>query len=226
MAGRVIRRTSRFWSGLWRRWRRGPGFVVTMPFLAAKFEGLENLLIFLVFILISGISTWLQKKRAAEEDGGAMPGGDVADRPGQPLSPRRAVPPQLKNWEEELRRLLEGDRYEEPVVQPPKLERRSPAPPPLVVGEVGSSEGPRVSRLEESDQAYRRAQQLQREAAARLKVAQAKTAQHQAKLPYSVHARRRGKGTISRARELVSNPGSARQAIIASVVLGPPKGLE
>jgi hypothetical protein len=193
---------------------------------AAKLDGLENLLIFLVFIVISGISTWLQKKRAAEEGGDWTP-RDGSEGSGQPSAPRRAVPPALKNWEEELRRLLEGERYQEPVAEPPKLERRLPTPPPLVVPEAVSSEGPRVSRLEESDQAYRRAQQLQREAAARLKAAQAKTAQNQAKLPYSLRVRGRGgRGAISRARELVSNPVSARQAIIASVVLGSPKALE
>jgi hypothetical protein len=67
---------------------------------------------------------------------------------------------------------------------------------------------------------------LQREAAARLKAARAKTAQHQAKLPYAMRTKHRGVGTISRARELVSNPVAARQAIIASVVLGKPKALE
>ncbi len=205
-----------------------PAFVqVAMPMFAAKLDGLENLLIFLVFIVISGISTWLQKKRAAEEEGGDLTPRDGSEGSGQTSAPRRAVPPALKNWEEELRRLLEGERYQEPVAEPPKLERRLPTPPPLVVPEAVSSEGPGVSRLEESDQAYRRAQQLQREAAARLKAAQAKTAQNQAKLPYSLRARGLGgRGAISRARELVSNPVSARQAIIASVVLGSPKALE
>jgi len=210
--------------------------------------GLESLLIFLVFIVISGLSTWLQKRRQAGETQGEWdPGEDPAHTPPRrqeapqppPVGPRRPLPAPLQNWEEELRRLLGGDQSQPPEsppeAAPPPLPTRSslPQPAPLPAHSertVASphrhveTAGPRASRLEDSEQAYRRARQQQAEAAARLREAQAKTARHQATHRETIPAVRGG--DILAARGLLSKPSSARQAVIASVILGQPKGLE
>ena len=206
-------------------------------------SGLESLLIFLVFIILSGVSTWLQKKRQSEEEPPEwLPpeeGRRMPPRPdsAEPAGPRRPRPAALESWEEELRRLLQGE--------PP----RAPAPPPLPVPSTeGPASGPlrrsgqdsapaRVpsgwgerpvegasGRLEDSARAYRQARALQEEAAERLRKAQAKTAAHQR--GYGLIRRVSGREDIRAARALLASPRSARQAIIASVVLGTPRGLE
>lgn len=207
--------------------------------------GLESLLIFLVFIVISGLSTWLQKRRQAGEQSEWAPGEDPSrtpPRPGMPApppaSPRRPMPAPLQDWEEELRRLLQGDRYQPPEPPPEALPPRLPAgaPPPARPiprpSPAASAAPPPVSRrreaavprLEDSEQAYRRARQQQAEAAVRLREAQAKTARHQAAYAMTSHHVR--SDDIRAARALLSRPNLARRVIIASVVLGQPKGLE
>jgi hypothetical protein len=210
--------------------------------------GLESLLIFLVFIVISGLSTWLQKRRQAGEDQSDwVPGEEPPNGPHRqgtpqppPVSPRRPMPAPLQNWEEELRRLLEGDRPQPPEpppqAAPPPLPSSSSRPQPVPIPASSERrrtvplapahaeiESPRASRLEDSDQAYRLARHRQAEAAARLREAQAKTARH--------HGGYQGTESVSRgrdilaARALLSKPSAARQAVIASVILGRPKGL-
>ena len=210
--------------------------------------GLESLLFFLVLIVISGLSTWLQKRRQAGEDQAEWePGegpGRTPPRPhgapqAPPAGPRRPMPAPLQNWEEELRRLLEGDRYQPPEpppqAAPPPLPTVSsqrpsapgPAAPRRTVVSAHRSvevEGPRTSRLEESEQAYRHAQRLQVEAAERLRKAQAKTARHRTVRGRVEHPTRGS--DILAARALLSKPRLARRAIIASVILGQPKGYE
>lgn len=201
--------------------------------------GIESLLIFLVFIVLSALSTWMQKRQQAEDDTADRLPGEPGrpQRPASPPSgqpgPRRPTPSPLQDWEGELRRLLQGERPPSPQAPPP------PAPPPLAVPpvrprpagfpQVGSSElggerDERVTRLEDSQQAFRKAQKLQAEAAKQLRAAQAKTALH--RRPYALAEIPSGESDIRAARALLSNPWSARQAIIASVVLGPPKAFE
>ncbi len=86
---------------------------------------MEKLLVLLFFAIVSSVYNWYVKKQGAA-------GHD--EQPGSGSSPSAAppagqAPPPVKrtSWEEELRRLLEG----EPPVTP--VSRPRPAPPPVVM---------------------------------------------------------------------------------------------
>jgi hypothetical protein len=99
------------------------------PILAAS--SWESLLVFLGFILISAFTNWLKKRREEQQQAqqqqqpqppAGMPSVPGPGRTEQP-QPRRA------SWEDELRRLLEGDESTPPAAPPPAP---APAPPPFV----------------------------------------------------------------------------------------------
>lgn len=200
--------------------------------------GIETLFIFLVFIAISALSTWIQRRREAQEGEMASmepaPGYQEQPRPGpgRPSAapadePSRSSP--VSSWEQELRRLLEGvvpaakeppTAPSAPPVVPVPVPRRQPAPPPLVNVPATSAS---VSRMEDSARAYRQARAKQAEAARRLREAKSRAA---AQLHGMSQVRMDGASSdIAAARHLLSNPRAARQAIIASTVLGSPKAL-
>lgn len=196
---------------------------------------MDSLLGTLVVLLIMAASSWIQKK--AESQQRSKP--PVRPRPPQPGGsslPSQPPPSPVRklDWQEELRRMLEGD--EAPPVQAPPVvarEQQSPAPPPIVIVPkpkprpipvaAESEEGPRVSRLAESIAAYKKAQQLQDEAAARLEQTVEQTKLHKLR---KVGRQREASKEIESAISLVRNPASVRKAVVASIVLGPPKGLE
>lgn len=116
-----------------------------MPFLAAAdwFE----ILAALIFFLITGLAQWLQK-RAREKKG--LPSEtepDIFTGPGG--EPGRGMPPVTEerrpvardDWEEQLRRLLEGEQR--PAQTPPPL-----TPPPLEPPTAPYAETARRARLE------------------------------------------------------------------------------
>lgn len=88
-------------------------------------HNLDNLLPILVFVVVV-VSSWLKKRRQGGGDFENLPGGGE-DRPAAPPAIPRPV--KASDWEEELRRLLEG---EEPVVRP-----KTPTPPPVVAAPQG-----------------------------------------------------------------------------------------
>jgi hypothetical protein len=80
-----------------------------------------------------------------------------------------------------------------------------------------------LGTLTESAQAYQRAQQLHRRAAEELKRAETWLAHHS---PPSAGRRSRAvPPEIERARAWFAQPQTARQAVLASIILGPAKGL-
>jgi hypothetical protein len=218
------------------------------PLLAA---GIEGLIIFLVFIAISALSNWLKRKRGEAE----TPLFDEDESP--PALPRRrepplprqrpAPPPAQMSWEEEIRRLLEGDQPTAPAPAPPPVARETrPLPvPPLVQTppepevDLESApiptlrraptpviEAPRVElpTLSESASAYIKASQLSERVAQRFENVDQRTA---TAVPDQPVIRTRGLAPDAAAfvRQLRSGR-SARQAILATVILGPPKALE
>lgn len=100
--------------------------IATMPLMLASLEGL---LFFLLIIGISALSNWLRQKQQQKQDGEAPPAeGEVG-------APRRRG----FDWEQELRRLIEGSRQQEqpppqppPVVRPVLVEEPDEMVPPLV----------------------------------------------------------------------------------------------
>ncbi|MCI0534507.1 MAG: hypothetical protein L0Z50_04700 [Verrucomicrobiales bacterium] len=92
----------------------------------------QDIIITLVILAVSGLSALLQKKRQAREHGQL----DHPDRPVAPPTTRESTPPSSEpkpfDLEEQLRRILEGDRPEPPPAPaPPPIQVPRPAPPPL-----------------------------------------------------------------------------------------------
>ncbi len=241
-----------------------------MPLFAASLEGL---LVFLVIVLLSAVSNWLKQRKEQElhQRRGAAPGQTQAAPPATQQADSAQPPqPRALDWQEELRRLIEGDREPaeprpiqpapspakepEPVPVPPLLPQRrlapatsslrpaatkptapSPAPPtptparthPPPDSETTDLAGPHPSQLAAltvSAAVYKQASQLAAHTAARLeKVAQWKgpsaPSQPGSRLPaLSPEA--------AQVRAHLRHPRSARQVVVASVVLGRAKAYE
>ena len=231
-----------------------------MPTLHASAEGL---LILAVIGLISALSNWIKKRHDEAERAQHLPTPPhpAADQPAPEAAPAKP------GWQEELRRLLEGDLsgYEAPPPKPPPELAQSvahrattptiPAPepvaesrwagrekelvPPLVLptgmhfpaetARVPAAEAPsgpafELEHMEASTAAFERGRHVQEATIVRLHevVAQTKSARPD-------RPRSRLEARSARARELavrLHNPATARQAILAAVVLGPPRALE
>lgn len=167
--------------------------------------------VIIAIVVASGIANWLSKRRA--EKNGELPPSDQ-----QPSASASAEP---ADWEERLRRMLGEDAppaAPPPVIRPPgsvpPLLRpaQQPAPlrrPPPV--EVVPVSGPQTVRkvsaeIEETVRRYE-----QREAVVLPAVR-----------PVVARAPRRATGLKASLRQ----PQAARRAFAASLVFGPPKGLE
>ena len=210
------------------------------------FAAIEIKLILMVgFLVASAISSWMKKRKETEGH---------QDLPAPAPRPRHAsVPPPVQSeqkqvsWEEELRRLLQGEQAEPAPVPPPIIvhETRRTVPPPLVrpepepepepvhrhrsVFEVEEQPSPMdvdvqprfqpLPELTESVQAYQQASQLDHTVEAHLR---------------SVTQRPVGSTSVQHkgiapeaavAVAMLRNPRSARTAILTSLILGPPRAL-
>ena len=221
----------------------------------------DNPWLVLAIVIISALTRWYQKRN--QKDGQAEPwggedeensrsqrtagGGPSAPNPNQPL-----------NWEEELKRLLEGkppldSTASTPPPLPPPIVRRVPPPPmPQKVSREsqGIDEESLASRessspwkdtsldslpeptkplanLEHSTQAYQRATHLHETVAARMRHVDEQTEKHGKPLAATRVLRRDIGSPDARAVvALLRQPATARQALLASFVLAPPKALE
>ena len=220
---------------------------------------IDNIWVMLAIVVISALSSGFQQRN--QKDGQAEPwggedeensrsqrsagGNSSAPNPNQPL-----------NWEEELKRLLEGKPPLDSTAStpPPPIVHRVP-PPPLVPQKVaresqGIDEESIASRessspwqdtsydslpeptkplahLEHNTQAYQRATHLHETVAARMRHAGELTEKHGRPLAASRVVRRDIGSPDARAVvALLRQPASARQALLASFVLAPPKALE
>ncbi|HXG46514.1 MAG TPA: hypothetical protein VNO52_02735 [Methylomirabilota bacterium] len=157
-------------------------------------------------------------------------------RPGQPrgtpTSPApagsRGEAPRAESWEDQLRRLLEESRPAPPPVQPapPPVPVE---PPPLVVrapsgapSDLASDEGEgrpvHMPTLSESAHALERADHLDERVAERLHQVSARLGLHRTAAVT--------KADLDERLAWLRNPASVRTALVASIVLGPPKALE
>jgi hypothetical protein len=226
--------------------------------------GMEGFLIFLVIAGVSAVAEWLKKKRQREQEGDpsetewspppVSPGGVSTPATGADGKP-------LSQWEEEIRRMLNGLDPQTQVPPPlppppPPIVRQAPPPvyqtrPVVVAVEEGESEEPvptYLSSMERPDSAYRRAAGLEQTVDGRMATASSLGSATDAwNRAGSIDARVRARlseasnflqhappGKVNRSRsaeveQLVAafrNPATARQAFVASFVLGPPKALE
>ncbi len=93
--------------------------------------GIETLITLLIFVGLSVLSSWL-KNRNAEKGADDLPPPPRIPRRSRPNRPAQPASEQkTASWEEELRRLLEGESPAAPPPQPILVERRVPEPPPL-----------------------------------------------------------------------------------------------
>lgn len=92
---------------------------------------IETVITLLIFVGLSVLSTWI-KNRNAGKSADDLPPPPLIPRRGQPNRPAQPARGQKPaSWEEELRRLLEGESPAAPPPQPILVERRAPEPPPL-----------------------------------------------------------------------------------------------
>lgn len=231
------------------------------------FAAADSLITLLIFAAIAIVSSWLQKKR---KQGEQDPWGDGGGPP-PPMPKRREPPPRRErvpsqddrpqapkptNWEEELRRLLEGEQPAPPLVVRPQPAPAAKPPPipkaPLVLateeGEMDRGMVVELPKLAESAQSYQRAKSLDQKVgefmrqraglsasasaydrASSLDVRVGERLQQvtgqRSKLPVPLHAQK-SSADASAVRTLLADHQSLRSAVLASVVLGPPKSLE
>ncbi len=209
--------------------------------------GIESLIGLLIFVAISILASWLQKKQ--RQQGQDMPAPPPPRRPrgaGVPV-PAPAPPPQKPlSWEEELKKLLEGHlpQEEAPTAPPPPIviQVPRPLPPPLPatpapethahksVFDVVEEKNPAdisvepafrpLPQLTESAQAYHQASHLDDKVQAHLR----EVTQRPVGLTQVQH-RTAGTPEGSAALALLRNPKSIRSALLASIILGPPRSL-
>lgn len=200
-----------------------------------------KLILLLVFVIISALSSWMKKKQNREEEERPAPPARRPRPASIPPSEPRSGSPKPMSWEEELRRLLEGEVPATPSAPPPPVvvQSRHPAPPPPLpeaaqhkhrsVFEVTEESSPMdvdvqphfqpLRTLSESVQAYEQASHLDRKVQAHLREVTER--------PIGTTSVQR-KGSTSEAAAalaLLRNPKSVRSAILVSMILGPPKAL-
>jgi len=226
---------------------------------------MDSLLTLLVFLLISGAAALLKRRQRTNEPESLREPPPPSHGPVPGVPPASAPrPAPTSSWEEELRRLLEGETPvpppalpQPPPIQPqrlppaprpvpPPLPRpvvitpRSAPPPPLptkpggraqpkvvTVTPVDESAGGapgRLATMAESAAALQRANRLHDGVARHLEQVDAQTEHHLVKTPTS--RRRSVSPELTQAVSLTRRPRSARQAVVAALILGPPKALE
>lgn len=200
---------------------------------------MEQLIIFLLFVIGSIISSIIQhKKKQAEEqqqreleEATRRPAGNV------PLPPPRAEtqwPPRTPaDWHEQLRRMLQGETPEQqppPVIKPvllPPVQKQQPVPEkpepeprrtPPPISETGKFTRP----LQTSAANYQRAANLHAAVEDRMRAVTQQTATHRRKAA----ARQRSRSHSDFVRTLRRNPSALREAFIATLIFGPAKGIE
>lgn len=188
------------------------------PVIAAGL--LDNPWVVVTILIVSALANWLSKRRA--DNAGKNP-------PAETDAPDPDPPAAGQNWEESFRRMFEVDSQEQSSTpaqpaQPPPLIRRPPnlgrvSVPPLVAPLESQSEPALrpasvgilpVDEFESGETPVRR-YELSRAAHA----AQARQASH-----------RFLQSKATRPRLFLHHPHTARQAFVASLVFGQPKGLE
>ena len=199
--------------------------------------------VFLLFVFMAVISSWLKKQAART--------GSDDSSPDQSNNPQNR--PQPITWEEQLRRMLNEEQPTPPSLPPrppppPVVSRPRPAPqrpapsppvvirptlisrrepergieplpvPPLPAGiQVSSGQ---LAPMTESRQAYERGSEIQQQMSAQISQIQSH------KVMATSVMRRAASPDIAGVVSLFKSGRTARQAVIASVILGTPRSLD
>jgi hypothetical protein len=188
-----------------------------------------NIIGIIIAIVVAIIASIVKKKQGNGEEEWELP---------PELKPKRdrpQPPPAASRWEEELRRVLEQQRPAPPPIAPP-------APPPLIVRHQPppvaqieeyqpSDEGPtyqesasaRLHTLSEANQRHAHAASLFERTQEQLH--ELHTATHRATGPATVKHLQHS-AEVQALLQSLRQPQGARTAILASVILGPPRALE
>jgi hypothetical protein len=210
-----------------------------MPLLAASFE---SLLVFVVILLLSAVANWIKTRKGLgpetwDEDGTPAPPLPPRHRPPAGEAPPTRPKP-VFDLEGELRRLF-GEEPEPRPAPPPVLPRPvteshpaevfvpvvlAPTPPPARTRAAREAAG-EPSRMASAATAFLRSGGMDRTGLDRAEAARlAAQFEHRAG---SARDRRRAESTdVAAVLALLHQPATARQAILASVILSPPKALE
>jgi hypothetical protein len=192
---------------------------------------MEQLIIFVLFVLGSIISAVLQKKKAQAEREAQRdrprPSNTARAPSGEPPVPH--WPKGIQQWQKELKRLLEEQMV------PPVLPKETPSAPqspqippaklskPVIVSRPPSEgELSFPTPLRESVSAYSRAARIDKETATRMQAVEQRT--ERAK-PDPVPRVLLSTGPMI-VQRWIKTPQSIREAFVASLVFGQPRSLE
>ncbi len=191
------------------------------PMLALNFDTI----VFLVIVVVSVLGKMFGKQDKTGEEW--VDADDDEWQEDTKLKQRKTGG--VTDWEEEMRRLLQGDMSRDPgSVSPPPLvqpaEKAAPPPMPIIVPARKVS----LAELSESKASQERAKGLHDEVVRRLDDIDRQTREHAAALEQSTKRRRRKgpSGDALAVVKMLSSPRTARQAIIASIILSPSKAFE
>ena len=214
---------------------------------------MEKLIFLAIAFVIYLLHEWWKARNNRLEE------GEPPSWPGQPPRPPTgtpAPPARTASWEEELRRLLEGESSRAPQpppppspAAPPPLRAERPATPPTPIQRPlasrpamppararpatapfpGAGEDPDMQRglpvqlpgLDQSAQAYQRASRLEDRVAEQLRRVHDQVTSHK-----KMEVRKETSPEVRQALGMLRVRSSQRAAIIAAVVLGPPRALE
>jgi len=225
--------------------------LMSAPILA----DIDKIWIFIAIAIGSYIVEWLKKKKKIGEpdtvtdESEPESHGPATTTTSRPPATR---PGATSDWEEELRRLLGGEPPSAPKPQPPQAPppirpivieapRPSPGHPPVSDALAGRRSGSsslagtavseaeklvdvQLPALKESATAYQRASHLHEHVSERLKHVEEITERHLGSVP-TAH-RQTVSADAVRAVALIRNRTTVRQAVIAGLIFGAPKGLE
>lgn len=207
----------------------------------------ESLIAFVVILVLSGLSNWLRRRKglpteAGEEQAPIPPPLRPRRRePGpEPSAPETAPPEPPFDLERELRRLFGEEPSPPPPPPPPAVEAepvesappRLPAPAPAPGAGLDALPAPsrELAPLAEAEAAYHRASALDELARAKVEAARARAeaakvlaAQRRAEAAARLRGRSPAVETLLTA---LQSPHTARQALLATLVFGPPKALD
>jgi hypothetical protein len=203
---------------------------------------MEQLVIFLLFVVGSIISAIIQnkKKKAEEQQQRELeeltqrPRGQAGSMPPQTRTsqaPQAPWPRTAADWQEQLRRMLEGETAPpviiKPVLLPPQSTSQKPpgvAPPPKkpVTREVSEGDLVFKSPLHTSAANYQRASNLQTTVEDRMRAVSEQRVKHTTHDGPRAHPRAHS----AFVQRLKRNPRAIREAFIASIIFAPPQGLE
>lgn len=232
---------------------RTPNSVPGMLLLPAEgppiLASVDSFWIMVAIAIGSAVVEWLQKRR---QNKGSSPSADPTHPASQPEA--EAPTPMPGDWQEELRKLLDGGapRPAPPppiptVIEPapvrlPPLPTPRPVidtPPPVIkptrpVVILPTSPDPEpelapapsvvLADFSESETAYRRASTIDVLTAERLQVASARTDHHPVR--QAIRPVRNAHPDVKQIHAWLRDPRTARQVMAASFILGPPRGLE